>query len=262
MLITTQPTLTSSSNNTSDISGLYMSTATNTGKPTYYFRGDVENNYVSFVGFTWRIIRINEDGTIRIILVNGINDTAYVFNSNDDNKLYMYYTNSNAKTQLERWYQTNIASNTKYFSKVASGNYFCEQAKVAYASSYASSSGANMTVYSSYIPDFRCSTDGNGYGLVSASIGLITYDEIVFAGGYYNQANSNYYLSDGTSYYWTMSPSGFGGSIAHMWYMESSGLIHRIRVSRLESLRPVINLNVDVIITGNGTSTDPYVIQF
>ena len=26
----------------------------------------VKNNYVSFAGFTWRIVRINEDGTIRI----------------------------------------------------------------------------------------------------------------------------------------------------------------------------------------------------
>ena len=242
------------------MSGLYMSTATNTGKPTYYFRGNIENNYVLFAGFEWRIVRINEDGTIRIILANEINEIAYVFNSNYDNKLYMYYTNSNAKTQLENWYQTNIASSINYSSKVASGNYFCEQAKVAYASSYASNSGANMVVYSNYIPDFKCSTDGNGYGLVNASIGLITYDEIVFAGGYYNQANSSYYLHNGT-YYWTMSPSDFGASIAHMWYMESSGLIHRIRVSRLEHLRPVVNLNANVIVVGNGTSTDPYAIQ-
>ena len=41
-LITDTPTLTTSSNNTSDKSGLYKSTDTNTGKPTYYFRGNVE----------------------------------------------------------------------------------------------------------------------------------------------------------------------------------------------------------------------------
>ncbi|MCI5967076.1 MAG: DUF5011 domain-containing protein, partial [Tenericutes bacterium] len=45
-LITALPTLTTSSNNTSDASGLYKSTATNSGNPTYYFRGNVENNYV------------------------------------------------------------------------------------------------------------------------------------------------------------------------------------------------------------------------
>ncbi len=34
---------------------------------SYYFRGAVENNYVKFAGFWWRIIRINGDGSIRII---------------------------------------------------------------------------------------------------------------------------------------------------------------------------------------------------
>lgn len=34
---------------------------------SYYFRGDVTNNYVKFAGLYWRIIRINGDGTIRMI---------------------------------------------------------------------------------------------------------------------------------------------------------------------------------------------------
>ena len=34
---------------------------------SYYFRGAVENNYVKFANFYWRIIRINGDGTIRMI---------------------------------------------------------------------------------------------------------------------------------------------------------------------------------------------------
>ena len=34
---------------------------------SYYFRGNVINNYVSFAGFTWRIVRINGDGSIRLI---------------------------------------------------------------------------------------------------------------------------------------------------------------------------------------------------
>ena len=103
------PTLTDSSNNTEDASGIYKSTATNSGEPTYYFRGNVENNYVSFAGQTWRVVRVNEDGTIRIVMQDGINDNAtYAFNSSSNGKSYMYYRNSNAKTQLESWYQTNI----------------------------------------------------------------------------------------------------------------------------------------------------------
>ena len=99
-LITATPNLTTTSNNTSDESGLYSSTATNTGNPTYYFRGNVENNYVSFAGFTWRIVRINEDGTVRLIMQDGINNNqTYYFNYPASN---YYYTNSNQAKKYSR----------------------------------------------------------------------------------------------------------------------------------------------------------------
>ena len=83
---------------------------------TYYWRGDVENNYLVFANKYWRIIRINEDGTLRIIysgekstvdaagkeivLANGYNDgsTDYtqtqtsVFNSSYNQSYYVGYT--------------------------------------------------------------------------------------------------------------------------------------------------------------------------
>ena len=34
---------------------------------SYYYRGAVKNNYVSFAGYTWRIIRRNGDGSVRLI---------------------------------------------------------------------------------------------------------------------------------------------------------------------------------------------------
>ena len=169
-VITANPTLTTSSNNTSDASGLYKSTATNTGKPTYYFRGNVENNYVNFAGFTWRIVRINEDGTVRLIMQDGINNNAtYKFNSNYNNYTYMYYSNSEAKTTLESWYQTNIGSKSDLAKNVASGAYYCEQAKAKYSDSWTSGS-ATMTTYNKYTPDFKCIADGNGKGIVNASV--------------------------------------------------------------------------------------------
>ena len=45
--------------------GLFM-TEDDEGE-SYYYRGAVKNNYVSFAGFTWRIIRRNGDGSIRMI---------------------------------------------------------------------------------------------------------------------------------------------------------------------------------------------------
>ena len=257
-VIDAEPTLTTSSNNTSNASGLYKSTATNTGEPTYYFRGAVENNYVSFAGFTWRIVRINEDGTIRIVMQDGINNnTNIAFNSNYNNYSYMYYTNSNAKTQLENWYQTNIGSNENLSSKVATGAYYCEQAKAKYDSSWTSGS-ATMTVYSSYTPDFKCTTDGNGKGPVNASVGLLSYDEVVHAGGYYNQSNSNYYLYNSAIYWWTMSPAGFNGSYSRVWFVGTPGNINDRDVTNTHRLRAVLSLNADTLVTGSGTSSDPY----
>ena len=259
-LIIDTPTLTTSSNNTSDKSGLYKSTATNTGKPTYYFRGNVENNYASFAGQTWRIVRVNEDGTIRIIMQDGINSNANIaFNSNYNNYTYMYYTNSEAKTTLESWYQANIGSKADLAKNVASGNYYCEQAKTKAESSWISGN-ANMILYSSYTPDFKCATDGNGKGIVNANIGLLTYDEVVYAGGYCNQINSNYYLYNST-YFLTISPAGFDGSYARVWDM-FAGPLSGPYVSSVRCLRPVLILNADTkISSGDGTKENPFTIQ-
>ena len=259
-LITDTPTLTTSSNNTSDKSGLYKSTATNTGKPTYYFRGNVENNYISFAGFTWRIVRINEDGTIRIIMQDGINNNANIaFNSNNNNYTYMYYTNSQAKTQLESWYQTNIGNKLNLANKVDSGNYYCEQAKVKYDDSWTSGS-AVMTTYNKYTPDFKCSTDGNGKGLVNASVGLLSYDEVVYAGGYPYSNNTNYYLYNNKNL-WTISPAGYGSDVSFMWCIGIARIEYTYMSNNLR-LNPVLNLAINTqILSGDGTKNNPFVVE-
>ena len=259
-VVDAEPTLTTSSNNTTDASGLYTSIDTNTGKPTYYFRGNVENNYVSFAGFTWRIVRINEDGTIRIIMQDGINSNAYIaFNSSYNNYTYMYYTNSQAKTTLESWYQTNIGSKSDLAKNVASGAYYCEQAKAKPDDSY-TSGNANMTVYSSYTPDFKCIADGNNKGVVNASVGLLTYDEAVYAGGYYGQSNSNYYLYNNIAF-WTMSPFGFSSHSSYVCRVRTTGDIEYESAASTNRLRPVLNLDADTLVTGDGTSENPFVVE-
>ena len=260
-IITASPTLTTSSNNTSDASGLYKSTATNTGEPTYYFRGNVTNNYVSFAGQTWRIVRINEDGTIRIVMQDEMNSTSYKFNSIINNYAYMYYTNSDAKNQLDNWYQTNIGSNENLSSKVATGNYYCEQARVK-ENSEISSINATMTLYSSYTPDFKCTVDGNGKGQVNASVGLLSYDEVVYAGGYPEQENSTYYLYNKKSW-WTMSPNGFVSTFSYssIWYHTDKGRVHYSCVDMIHKFRVVLILKANTLVTGSGTSSDPFVVQ-
>lgn len=39
---------------------------TEDGKRVYYYRGAVVNNYVKFANYCWRIIRTNENGSIRL----------------------------------------------------------------------------------------------------------------------------------------------------------------------------------------------------
>ena len=51
--------------NSDEEDGLYA--ADDDEGTSYYYRGAVRNNYVSFAGFTWRIIRRNGDGSVRLI---------------------------------------------------------------------------------------------------------------------------------------------------------------------------------------------------
>ena len=260
-VIDAEPTLTTSSNNSNDASGLYKSTDTNTNKPTYYFRGNVTNNYVKFAGQTWRIVRVNEDGTIRIVMQDGINSNANIaFNSNYNNYTYMYYTNSQAKTTLESWYQTNIGSKSDLAKNVATGAYYCEQAKAKRDSKW-TSGNANMILYSSYTPNFKCVADGNGKGQVSGSIGLLSYDEVVYAGGYPHEENSSYYLSNlNSNSNWLMSPCGYFG--APIWVLDKRGYLVNYTSTSALSFRPVINLNTNTQISdGDGTKENPFVVE-
>jgi len=258
-LITAEPTLTTSSNNTPDASGLYSSTLTNSGQPTYYYRGDVKNNNVKFAGLDWKIIRINEDGTVRLILNGRLNNTNYAFNSPSNSYDKMYYSNgSNAKTQVDTWYQTNI-TDKGYDSYVVNGT-FCEQAKVKYSTSY-TCGDATMVVYTAYTPDFKCTIDGNGKGVLNSKVGLITYDEVLHAGGYYGKSNHRYYLYNLSYNIWTMSPAGFSGATASGWHVRQPGDVLKNNVINPYSLRPVINLKTGALAKGTGTSSDPYVIQ-
>ena len=237
--------------------GLYSKT-TSTGT-TYYFKGAVENNYVKFANLTWRIVRINEDGTIRLITQD--NDFSNrKFNSADNTYDKMYYTNSEIKTAVENWYKTNI-SDKGFDEKVVNGNYFCEQAKVVYNTDYTAGS-ATVATKDNYTPSFDCTTDGNGKGVVSGKVGLITIDEVLFAGGVIG-SRSNFYLKNG-SIYWMMSPAGFYSSrVASAWYVFSNdGGTYKSYVSGTGcGVRPVINLNANTLVTGSGTSSDPYVVQ-
>ena len=253
---------------------------------SYYFAGNPTDNWVKFAGFYWRIIRINGDGTIRMIYQGTAANTTgtstqatkSAFNSSYNDNMYVGYqytsgsvhgngTNSTIKGVLDSWYSSNLSS---YASKIATGGgaSFCNDRQPSTDSSSLNGSGGTgttQTYYAAYnrlvtnkVPTFKCADTGDRF---ATSVGLITADEVAYAGGVYNTNNSGYYLYTG-QYYWTMSPDFFNGSYAFVFHVTSSGNLHASNVSSGIGVRPVINLKADTIFAdgGKGTSSNPYVL--
>ena len=245
---------------TSDQSGLYAQTVG--GNKTYYFRGNPTNNYIKFAGKDYRILRVNEDGTIRIMLTSNIGNNE--FNSTSNTYDNMYYTNSELKTVVDNWFTTNITGDNA--SKVVSGNYFCEAARVADdGTHYKLNTGSTKLIAKeSYTPTFECTTDGNGKGVVTSKVGLVTYDETIYAGGWYDVSGLSYpyYLNSGSDY-WTMSPAGFDddndNAIAWVVYSFGSTFVNNVIIA--VGVRPVLILSADTLVSGSGTSSDPYIVK-
>ena len=284
----------------------YTSINTEDNKITYYFRGAVENNYVSFAGYYWRIIRINEDGSVRLIYqgtsanATGTNATIgeSAFNENfDDNAYvgYMYGTpgatsyqethaninDSTIKQTLDAWYEDNLLDN--YATYLADAGFCGDRSKASGAEIWdpdydtALGYGKNNTYYGAWnrlvnnkSPQFACPQNNDLYTTSSSNkgnkaldypIGLITADEVAYAGGVYGTSNNSYYLYTG-DFYWTMSPRLFRGSYAHECYVNVYGTLSGYVVNGSNGSRPVINLKSDVQISdGDGTSSNPYVVK-
>ena len=261
---------------------------------SYYYRGDVENNYVQFAGYYWRIIRINGDGSVRIIYdgtsahANGDSSTDRQIGTSAYNNIndiyttsvgvgYMYQTNaqrpssqnsgtaSTIKGVLDSWYTTNI-TNKGLDSKVVNTPGFCNDR--AMSEEWESYPDYDI-YYEPYIrvntihqPTLECS---NTLDLYTTKVGLITADEASMAGGVWKAPNDSYYLYIGQSY-WTISPCNyyvatFGRNATVFGIYENGMLEHMDVVLGTFTVRPVINLSSDVTLTGTGTMSDPYVVS-
>ena len=103
--------------------GLYS--APDTDGTSYFYRGNVQNNYVSYGGFIWKIIRRNGNGSIRMIY-SGISTDATgddtqigvsPFNTKTNDTTYTGYKYSQYFTlnQSQAVTFNNIADNTVYY---------------------------------------------------------------------------------------------------------------------------------------------------
>ena len=210
--------------------GIYETTDTD-GNPTYYYRGSVENNYVKFAGYFWRVVRINGNGSIRIIYdgtsahANGESsaDRQYgtsQFNPNNNNNMYVGYmytsgeahgtgTSSTIKANTDKFYNDKLSS---YASKLDTNAGFCgDRSNLNQQSGVGT--GTVITHNKGYLrveesaPTLTCENASDYYTVASASsgnkklsypIGLITADEVMLAGhaggvfdGSYNHMKSN-----------------------------------------------------------------------
>ena len=102
----------------------------------------------------------------------------------------------------------------------------------------------------------------NGNGNLTYKIGLLTADEIAFAGSIAYTYNRSTYLQEntGTTWWWSLSPYFFNGVNACVWYVYSGGL-YANGVNDGHGLRPAISLVSSTNVTGNGTSDNPYVVK-
>ena len=253
---------------------------------TYYFAGAPTDNWVSFAGFYWRIIRINGDGSVRLIYSgdssSGPTTTGEftqigtsIFNENKNHDVYVGYmygtpgsdtyeethaniNDSTIKTVLDTWYENNLLKYEKYISQDSG---FCGDRSYVSGDGY----GTSITAYGAYgrlislkEPNFKCTNQNDlytkknskqGNNALDYPIGLITADEVSCAGGVYGINNTDYYLFTNAEYV-TLSPSDYNYNRSALFYIDPNGWINGDfgygGNNNPIGVRPVINLRSDV----------------
>ncbi len=215
------------------------------------------SNYKSYQNY-YTLAKNNKDSTNAIMykFMDCPNCKSGAWNRNDSYNYRTYLTpipnylnseisNSNAKSRLDEWYESTLMD---YDSFICTST-FCNDTSTPLSNSYYYSSYNSYNSYnrlassnSTRNPTFKCNAHSKYGGKYYEKIGLITADELSFAGASYNSANSNYYLKYGKSF-WTMTPfnkdnmftsniyensESYSGST---WYTDSVGGYHEVTTS-------------------------------
>ena len=206
------------------------------------------------------------------------NDNTYVgfmygtASSSTYNGTHANTNKSTALTNLETWYNNNL----KTYESVIDDNIFCNDKSVVTDTSYnpwwTNPSGLGYGTSDTYYkttqrlvgsdgfaggtgPSLKC--NGN-LSKITSKIGLITADELAFAGYVVQKYNSASYLQENSNGWWcSLSPGQFSET-AMVWSVNSIGEFTSVVVDNLSGLRPYISLKSSVKVTGEGTSENPY----
>ena len=182
---------------------------------------------------------------------------------------------------LENWYTNNLKD---YADKIADTVWCNDKTNVTDTSynpwSYGGNAtglgyGTNKTYYGATqrLVSTSGSAGGTGPSLkcngelskITSKVGLITADELAFAGYAYGKNNTTIYLQENATdtYWWSLSPFDFNGSGAGVWFVSgSSGSFNSNYVGITRGVRTSISLISSTTISGgSGTSEDPYIIE-
>lgn len=251
------------------------------GKTYYYFRGDVDNNYVKFgknaegKEMYWRILRTNADDTLRLLYYGTTPEyedksvgttkwhskTGYITDAK--------YSTSDVKTLVEKWYNENIV-NTGYDEYVAEELFVSDNSVQTIKNDDYFGSSIRVR-YNYFITDTaKPSLDEvDGAENLKLKVGIISADEALLAGANSVGANSEskpfiasqkVYWTSSPDHYYSPSPNKDNGTV---YFIATSSSLTGINVDTVRSVVPVINLNKDALtkVTGNGTKDNPYIIN-
>ena len=211
------------------------------------------------------------------------NDNAYVgfkygtVGASDYVSAHANTNKSTILTNLETWYTNNL----KTYADTIADTVWCNDKTNVTDTSYDPWSitpnglgyAKNVTYYGATQRLISTSNSAGGTGpslkcngelsKINSKVGLITADELAYAGYAYNLQNTTTYLQENAtdSYWWSLSPISFSG-IAGVWYVNgSSGSFDKGGVDFTSSVRPSISLKSTTNVTGDGTSSSPFVVK-
>ena len=186
--------------------------------------------------------------------------------------------NSTILTNLETWYDKN---NLKDYEKVIADIVWCYD-KTNVDKTYnpwnwsnltGLGYGTNKTYYGATQRLLSTSGSAGGTGpslkcngelsKINSKVGLITADELAFAGYAYSQNNTTTYLQENATdyYWWSLSPGYFDVTYAYVWVVYGEGNFANGSVRNIFGVRPSISLKPSTNVTGDGTSENPFIVE-
>ena len=212
------------------------------------------------------------------------NDNAYVgfmYGARGVSNYNSTHTNTNKSTilsALETWYNANLVS---YEEKIADTIWCADKTNVTDTSfdpGYwrPSGLGYNRTITYYGATQRLVNEDGDAGGTgptlkctgelseIQNKIGLLSADEVAFAGYAAGLKSTNVYLQENATgnWWWVLSPYNYNGYNATVWNVYGDdGDFDGGNVNYAGGVRPSISLVSSVVITGEGTSEKPFVVK-